>query len=162
MSYREEVARAFALGKNKQEYPHIYAPLGKLQFLADAISDKVEWVKPVYLRLTDPDCYADPEVSITMKEHFRPLQNGSANIPCAMISFEIIYEGWICDQPVVHFFDARFLTVGVLLHELAHLHPSAHFDHGPGFRDAHDRLVRMWDTFLYAYGFVELDRRRAA
>lgn len=155
MNYSETVMFLEKSGKLEYPQPYIPAPLVKLQFLADAIADRVDWVGDVYLQLTDVDHSADKSVQEFMQDSFRP-----GRLPQAMITMECGIDPDTGDdkiymQSMIHFSDRRFLSVGHLLHELAHLHPPFN-DHGEEFQAALQQLQDLWETIFKHYGIIEL------
>lgn len=130
-------------------FPMIHAPLIKLQFLADTIADKVEWVKPVYLKIIEPGNITDSKLI-----NFPIWKDSMGALPLAYIAMEIEVEHKeICGQSTIYFFNPKFCTVGILLHELAHMvYP--HIDHGDEFQASLIELKILWNTILHNYGIV--------
>ena len=137
--YRDVVGMLFAARKMEQPYPFIMMDLDSLQVLADELCGLVSWARPVRLVLVeDPDESEDQAVISTLLGSFRPW-----NIPKACLSQEVFdwSEPCLDVMPIVYFFDRRFLSVGVLLHELAHLSPPFNCDHGSEFMRAKSEIV---------------------
>jgi len=60
----------------------------------------------------------------------------------------------IYGQSRIYFFDKRFLSVGTLLHEMAHLHPP--FDnHGKRFDVAYAELVKRWHLIFKYFNIID-------
>lgn len=155
MNYKETVDRIFLENQQNFELPYIAAPLVKLQSLADTICDYVEWVSPVYLKLVeDPETCGIFDVEDAMMHKFT-----KNRLPQAIICMDVepaeLDEEIVYGQSIIYFFDKRFLTVGTLLHELAHLH--SHFDnHGVRFNAAHAELVDRWNLIFKHYNIIDL------
>lgn len=140
MNYSETVDRIFAKGIQVHADPYLPVALPTLQYLAELIGNRVAWVPTVDMQLTEnPDQSNDPVARQAMDSFF-----ASNTIPQAIISLEIDITDNIASMPVIHFFDKRFLSVGTLLHELAHLH-SPYTNHGKEFQQAHRELLAAWD-----------------
>lgn len=103
-------------------------------------------VPEVYLCLTEPDRTDDREV-IEQVSALLP----AGRLPMASGHFMVDCDGSLAGPVVIHFFDERFLTIGILLHELAHvLVPSS--SHDLEFYRALHKLEVQW------YGLVNAEK----
>ncbi len=159
MNYKETVDKIFAMNQQKFPEPYIPASLAKLQLLADTICDYVGWVIPVYLKLIENPEFCEVDcVTETLKREFT-----INRMPQAMIEMElgrsvVSHVDLIYGQPRIYFFDKRFLSVGTLLHEMAHLHPP--FDnHGKRFNVAYAELVERWHRIFKYFNIIDSRRK---
>lgn len=143
LSYKDTVDKIFEKGQQYFESPHIPASLHELQVLSDELCSCVPWVVPVSLVLIERPDECDIQAVRNIIDN-----NFTINrIPQAMIDTEVepMSEQWVvCGTPIIYFFDRRFLSVGTLLHELAHLR-SPFSNHGERFRSAHEELISAWN-----------------
>lgn len=144
---KEKLEKYLGTGKGPSgAFPMIESPLVKLQFLADVISDKVEWARPVYLKLFDPN---------KDEEAFDLVIPWANSVVLASTYMEVDSSGSkICDQPVIYFMYPQSCTVGILLHEMAHLR-YPYTNHGEEFQEALWELKILWNTILHHYGIIE-------
>lgn len=145
--YRDIVDMLFAERRVEQQYPIVTMTMPSLQELADKLSSRVSWLRPVTLILAeDPDESHDQKVRSIFSDSCSP-----GRVPKATIVQEVLDMSTPCidAQPDIYFFDRRFLTVGVLLHELAHLHPPF-YDHGDDFVKA--KMALCWEFERMRWG----------
>ena len=148
MSYQDTVDKIFEENEQYFERPFVPASLHQLQVLSDKLCSCVAWVTPVTVKLAEcPD-----DCGIQLVENFIKDKFTINTIPQAMIDMEVDYkyqsgceQGVVYGTSVIYFFDKRFLSVGTLLHELAHLHPPFN-NHGKRFKLAHAELVDKFNS----------------
>ncbi|MCB2218008.1 MAG: hypothetical protein KQH59_18250 [Desulfobulbaceae bacterium] len=133
-----------AKGKLRFPEPNIPMALRELRRLIVVVrqfDDIGSMLTRIDLQLTDPDT-TDNRAVIEQVAGSLPF----CRLPMAAGHFEVEVDGRLIGPVVIHFFDKRFLTVGILLHELAHVVvPSA--DHDQEFYRALGALECEWKKF---------------
>jgi len=127
----------FLLVNNKIEwpFPNIHLSLEDFIILANRMISYFSWMSPVKINMIKP------------KEHhiFNRYYHSVDNIVLAAISYEVdpsdnkiygISDIYICRK--------EFLTVGVLLHELAHMYDPTDYSHGEIFQFALSEIIKVY------------------
>ncbi len=153
MHYQELAIKIYKNNNNRVGcYPYIPASITKLQFLAYTIADRVSWVRETYVCLSNPDKEGSG-ANMYMKNN-----SHIGHLPLAMIEMETETDATHGElltefQPVISFFSDISCTVGVLLHELAHL-AYPYTSHETEFQGAYRELCDSWDILFSKYGII--------
>jgi len=145
--YYDLIDFLIAGGKIKYADPDIVFDILQLQILADQIADRVVFVKRCNLFLTNIEMSDLPHVNDLHRSF--DFNAPSGRVPQAMIYYEVggKNDSLILSTPEIHFFHERFLTVGVLLHELAHLYQPLG-NHNSKFYLAEKRLKTLYGRWF--------------
>ena len=140
-SYKKAVDTIIHKGKS-EELKSLWLPLEGLHNVCKFLFPLVDWlIIPKLETIEDPENSQNLQVSNVITSQFT-----SYSAPLAFISMEEDLEG-IRYDPIIYFFDKRVQTVGVLLHELAHI---KYMGHEPEFYEILKQLLDIWNTtFTY-------------
>ena len=127
------------INKNRFPEPNILLSLEKLRSLTYEIVKNFDWMINPQIEIIDPRCSKHTNRYFTSEEA----------IPLAHIEQDVIPNTTVKVYAKIEIFNENSCTVGILLHELAHMYDPYDNNHGDNFKQAYDQIIHWWYVNKY-------------